>query len=162
VRSTTTVAELIALGLERVVVGTQAVEDAAWFAGLCRQYPGRVCLGLDARDGRVATEGWTNVSERPAIDLARGFDELPLAAIIYTDISRDGMMRGVNLGAVGDMVRAIATPLIASGGVTTLDDVRELAKLRIGGCIVGRSLYEGRITLADAIQAANSATNTDN
>ncbi len=157
VRSNEIVAEVLAAGVERVVVGTKALAEPDWFGSLCREFPGRVCLGLDARDGHVATDGWTNVSTTLAIALAREFDELPLAAIIYTDISRDGMMRGVNLQGVEEMTRAVRTPVIASGGVTTLDDVRELAKLRVAGCIVGRALYEGILTLPEATRAAATA-----
>ena len=161
VRSRETVAELFAAGVDRVVVGTKALAEPAWFAALCREFPGRVCLGLDARDGCVATDGWTNVSEKSAIEMARESDGLGLAAIIYTDISRDGMMSGVNLRAIEEITRSVATPVIASGGVTTLDDVRELAKLRVAGCVVGRALYEGTLSLRDAIRLATTVTPLD-
>lgn len=163
VRSRETAAELLAAGVDRIVVGTKALADPEWFESLCGEFAGRVCLGLDARNGRVATDGWTKDSEKSAIELAREFDTLPLAAIIYTDISRDGMMSGVNLRAIEELARAVQAPVIASGGVTTLDDVRELAKLRVAGCIVGRALYEGRITLRDAIRTAgeNQPLTTD-
>jgi phosphoribosylformimino-5-aminoimidazole carboxamide ribotide isomerase len=157
VRSTVAVAELLALGLDRVVVGTRAVADAGWFETLCRDFPGKICLGLDARDGRVATEGWTQTSTTSAIDLAKRFDELPLAAIIYTDISRDGMMSGVNLRGIEDMVKAVRSPVIASGGVTTLDDVRAISRVGAAGCIVGRAIYEGTISLPDAIRISKEA-----
>ena len=152
VRSSAAVAELLALGLDRVVVGTRAVEDTGWFETLCRDFPGKICLGLDARDGHVATEGWTQTSTTRAIDLAKRFEDLPLAAIIYTDISRDGMMSGVNLRATEEMVKAVRSPVIASGGVTTLDDVQAVSTLGAAGCIVGRALYEGKISLPDAIR----------
>ena len=152
VRSNETVAELLAAGLDRVIVGTRALAEPAWFATLCRAFPGRVCLGLDARDGKVAVEGWTQTSTTAAADLARQMVELPLAAIIYTDISRDGMMGGVNLAAVREMKESVSTPVIASGGVTTLDDVQALAALGVAGCIVGRALYEGKLSLPDAIR----------
>jgi phosphoribosylformimino-5-aminoimidazole carboxamide ribotide isomerase len=154
VRSTVAVAELLAFGLDRVVVGTRAVEDTTWFETLCRDFPGKLCLGLDARDGRVATEGWTLTSTTSAIALAKRFDELPLAAIIYTDISRDGMMSGVNLRGIEEMVNAVRSPVIASGGVTTLDDVRAVSRIGAAGCIVGRAIYEGTIALPDAIQVS--------
>ena len=156
VRSNAAVAELLTLGLDRVVVGTRAMADARWFEGLCREFPGKICLGLDAREGLVATEGWTQTSATRALDIARRFDELPLAVIIFTDISRDGMMSGVNLIAVEEMAKAVRTPVIASGGVTTLDDVRALAALGVAGCIVGRALYEGKIRLQDAIRLAET------
>jgi phosphoribosylformimino-5-aminoimidazole carboxamide ribotide isomerase len=109
-------------------------------------------LGLDAKQGRVATAGWREVSEQSAFDLARECSEWPLAALVYTDISRDGMLAGPNLDALAQM-RAAAAPLavIASGGVTTLADVRELARLGLAGCIIGRALYEGRLNLAEVI-----------
>ncbi len=154
VRSRETVAELLRLGLDRVVIGTRALADAEWFQLLCREFPGRVCLGLDARDGHVATDGWTQTSATRAVDLARQFDDLPLAGVIYTDISRDGMMSGVNLPAIKELTRAVSSPVIASGGVTTVDDVRNLARLQVAGCIVGRALYDCRLSLADAVRAA--------
>jgi phosphoribosylformimino-5-aminoimidazole carboxamide ribotide isomerase len=154
VRSSAAVAELLALGLDRVVIGTRAVEDTGWFESLCRDVPGKICLGLDARDGRVATEGWTQTSTTRAIDLAKRFDELPLAAIIYTDISRDGMMSGVNLRGIEEMVSAVRSPVVASGGVTTLDDIRAILRLGAAGCIVGRAIYEGTISLSDAIRVS--------
>jgi phosphoribosylformimino-5-aminoimidazole carboxamide ribotide isomerase len=158
VRSTAAVAELLGLGLDRVIVGTRAVTDSAWFEKLCGDFPKRVCLGLDARDGKLAMEGWIHTSATNTLDLARRFDGLPLAAIIYTDISRDGMMRGVNLRSVEELVQAVRTPVIASGGVTTLSDLTSLAASGVVGCIVGRALYEKSIALPDAIRAANEGS----
>ena len=107
-----------------------------------------------AKDGRVATQGWLQVSDVAAIDLARRFENMPLAALVYTDISRDGMLQGVNLAAMKEMTAATRLPVIASGGVTTLDDIRQLAAIPVAGCIVGRALYEGRLALKDILQAA--------
>lgn len=157
VRSTAAVSELLGLGLDRVIVGTRAVADTAWFAKLCGDFPAKICLGLDARHGKLATEGWTQTSATNTLDLARRFDSLPLAAIIYTDISRDGMMSGVNLRAIEELVRAVRTPVIASGGVTVLTDLQSLAASGVVGCIVGRALYEKTIALPDAIRVANEA-----
>src|SRR5262249_35558634 len=109
-----------------------------------------------AKGGRVATAGWLDVSETPALDLARRCADWPLAALVYTDISKDGMLQGPNLAAMRDMTAAVPLPVIASGGVTTADDVRALAGLGLAGCIVGRALYEGRIRLPEALQAARS------
>jgi phosphoribosylformimino-5-aminoimidazole carboxamide ribotide isomerase len=156
VRSTAAVAELLGLGLDRVIVGTRAVADTAWFEKLCGDFPEKICLGLDARDGKLATEGWTQTSSTNTLDLARHFDRLPLAAIIYTDISRDGMMSGVNLRPIEELVRSVRTPVIASGGVTELDDLRALVPTGVVACIVGRALYEKTIMLADAISAVSS------
>jgi phosphoribosylformimino-5-aminoimidazole carboxamide ribotide isomerase len=141
-------------GVERVIVGTKALQSPEWLEEMCGLYPQRIVLGIDARDGRVATHGWLEVSDVSAIELARRFEGLPLAALVYTDISRDGMLQGVNLAAMKEMVRATRLPVIASGGVTTLDDLRALAAVPVAGCIVGRALYEGRLRLEDILVAA--------
>jgi phosphoribosylformimino-5-aminoimidazole carboxamide ribotide isomerase len=149
------IAEVLDWGVTRVVVGTRAVKDPAGFQELCERFPGKIALGLDARNGRVATEGWAAVSEVATLDLARQCEAGPLAAIIYTDISRDGMLEGPNLAAVAQLQQAVHVPVIASGGVTTLEDVRQLAALKVAGCIVGRALYEGRLDLPSMLQAVS-------
>ena len=149
------VAAALDCGVERVVLGTRALQDPAWLEGLCRRLPGRVVLGIDARQGRVATHGWLEVSDRPALDLARQCASWPLAAIVYTDISRDGMLAGPNVDALAELAAAVPLPVIASGGVTTVEDVRRLVPLGLAGCIIGRALYEGRLDLAAAIRAAD-------
>jgi phosphoribosylformimino-5-aminoimidazole carboxamide ribotide isomerase len=143
-------------GVERVVVGTKALQSPEWLEEMCGFYPQRIVLGIDARDGRVATHGWLEVSDVSALELARRFEHLPLAALVYTDISRDGMLQGVNLAAMREMARATRLPVIASGGVTTLDDIRALAAVPVAGCIVGRALYEGRLRLEDILAAAKN------
>src|SRR5262249_26345055 len=145
------IAEALAWGVERVILGTRALRDPGWLEAVCRRYPGRVVLGIDAKNGRVAVEGWTEVSDRPAIDLARQCAAGPLAALIYTDISRDGMMAGPNFDAYAELVVAVPLPVIASGGITSSEDVRRLRKLGVAGCIIGRALYENRINLAEVI-----------
>jgi phosphoribosylformimino-5-aminoimidazole carboxamide ribotide isomerase len=150
-RDQATIATWLDAGLDRVVVGTQALRDPDWFGQMAESYPGRLILGLDALDGRVATQGWLDVSSVQALTLARQFDKLPLAGIIYTDIARDGTLEGPNLQAIAAMAAAVRTPVIASGGVGELKDLERLATLPIAGCIVGRALYEGRFSLADAI-----------
>jgi phosphoribosylformimino-5-aminoimidazole carboxamide ribotide isomerase len=149
------IAEALSWGVERVVIGTRALKDPGWFEGLCRRHPGKIVLGIDARDGRVATEGWLEVSECPALELARRCAAWPLAAVVYTDIRRDGMLQGPNVPALAELAAAVPLPVIASGGVTTLDDIRRLAGLGLAGCIVGRALYEGRLDLAEAIQISD-------
>jgi phosphoribosylformimino-5-aminoimidazole carboxamide ribotide isomerase len=144
--------QAFALGIQRLVMGTRALKAPEWFSEMVRKHPGRLLLGLDAKNGRVATDGWLEVAECRAVDLARRFENLPLASIIYTDIQRDGMMQGPNLVALGEMVRATPLPVIASGGITTLEDIRQLTKLPLAGCIVGRALYEGTLNLAEAIR----------
>ncbi len=151
IRDEATIAAWLEAGIERVVVGTQALRDPEWFAHMARAYPERLLLGIDARDGMVATEGWLETSSTPALSLAARFERLPIAGIIYTDIARDGTLEGPNLEAMAAMAGAVRTPVIASGGVGTLDDLDRLAKLPIAGCIVGRALYDGRFTLRDAL-----------
>jgi phosphoribosylformimino-5-aminoimidazole carboxamide ribotide isomerase len=152
-RSEADIAEVLGWGVERVIIGTKALKDPKWFAQVCRHFPKRIILGIDARDGRVATEGWLETSECPATILAQRCADWPLAAIVYTDISRDGMLEGPNFDAMAEMARTVSTPVIASGGVTSLQDIQRLAQLNLAGCIIGRALYEGRLTLADALAA---------
>ena len=156
IRDETTIGQLIDLGAARLVVGTRAVKDPDWFRAMIRTFPNSLVLGLDARDGMVATDGWLEVSPTSAPDLARQFADEPIAGIVYTDIARDGMLAGPNLDAMSQMQRAVAVDVIASGGVTTLDDVRSLCDLGLAGCIVGRALYEGRVTLPDVLAASAS------
>lgn len=151
------------VGVERIVIGTQALKRPQWFRDVVRTFPGRIALGLDARGANVATEGWLEVSATPAVDLAAGYRDLPLAAVIYTNIASDGMLQGIDPVTIETLIAlaALDVPVIASGGVTTLDDVRQLATMKkkhpqLVGAIVGRSLYEGRMTLPEALQAAES------
>src|SRR5262249_5617107 len=145
-------------GVDRVILGTRALKDPDWLERVTQRHPGRIVLGIDARDGRVATDGWLEVSQMPAVELARRHGELPLAAIVYTDISRDGMLAGPNDEALATMARGVSLPVIASGGVTTGGDVRRLAQLGLAGCIIGRALYEGRLTLAEALAEAGATS----
>ena len=147
---------LLGVGVARVIIGSWAAADWEGFAALCTSpgLRGNVALGLDARDGRVAVHGWTADSGIAAIDLARRAEELALPAIIYTDISRDGMMAGPNLPATRDLAAKVSVPIIHSGGVTTPADVEALCRLDIDGLIIGRALYEGTIDLADALRTA--------
>lgn len=154
VRDEKTIRLLLELGLARLVVGTKALREPEWFRQMCRRYPQRLALGLDARDGHVATDGWLATSDMPATDLARQFADEPLAALIYTDIATDGMLGGPNLTALRQMRGAVNLPLIASGGVTRAQDIAALAGIPVAGCIIGRALYEGRLTIADALAAA--------
>jgi phosphoribosylformimino-5-aminoimidazole carboxamide ribotide isomerase len=157
IRDESTIARLLELGLSRLVIGTKALREPDWFRGVTRRFPGKLVLGIDARDGRVATDGWLETSSMPAVDLGRQFDGEPLAAIIYTDIAKDGMLEGPNVAAMREMQQSTRLPVIASGGVTTADDVARLAAAGLAGCIIGRALYEGKLTLAEALQAAGPA-----
>ncbi len=150
VRDDETLRAWLDTGLDRVVVGTMALRDPPWFRTKAEAHPGRLVLGLDARDGRVATAGWLDVSSVEATSLAEQFDDLPIGGVVYTDIARDGMLGGPNLAATEALARRLQTPVIASGGVGTLDDLGRLAATPVAACIVGRALYEGRFRLSDA------------
>jgi len=148
---------VLSWGVHRVILGTRALKDPAWFEEIVCTFPGKIVLGLDARNGMVATNGWMEVDQTPALELARRYSKLPLAALVYTDISKDGMLEGANIEVMAELASMIKTPLIASGGVTNLEDVRKLARLGVAGCIIGRALYEGCIELRTAIQVAQEA-----
>lgn len=154
IRNEETIEELLDLGLTRLVVGTLALKEPDWFRQMCRRFPGRLVLGIDARGGRVATDGWLQTSDVPAVDMARQFAESPLAAIVYTDIATDGMLTGPNVAAMAEMQAAVSVPVVASGGVSRRDDVVRLAEAGLAGCIIGRALYEGTLTLPEALAAA--------
>ena len=154
IRNEESIRNWLDLGLERLVIGTLALRDPDWFREMCRKYPGRLALGIDARDGRAAAEGWLSTSEVSAVDLAGRFAGEPIAALIYTDIAADGMMAGPNVSATAALQAAVEWPVIASGGVTTREDVARLAAAPVAGCILGRTLYEGKLTLPEAIAAA--------
>ncbi len=156
VRSEETICRFLDLGVARLVVGTQALREPEWFRRMCERFPGKLVLGIDARGGRVATEGWQQTSQVPALELARQYEALPVAAIVYTDIAADGMLAGPNVPAMAEMQRAVRLPVIASGGVTTAEDVARLAAIPMAGCIIGRALYEGTLTLPEAIRAGRN------
>ena len=147
---------LLELGLSRLVVGSAALKKPEWFAEMCDRYPGRLAAGIDARDGMVATDGWLETSKTPAVDLAQDLREKTrhIAAIIYTDIARDGMMRGPNFDGLAQMAAATDIPLVASGGVTTLDDVQKLVQMEMPAAIVGRSIYDGVMKLEEVLDIA--------
>jgi phosphoribosylformimino-5-aminoimidazole carboxamide ribotide isomerase len=155
IRDEATIAAWLSAGISRVVVGTQALRDPEWFAHMAVAYPGRLLLGLDARDGRVAAEGWLEQSTTTALELALRFDSLPLAGIVYTDIARDGTLAGPSSESTAALAASVQSPVIASGGVGTLDDLAQLATLPIAGVIVGRALYDCRFTLRQAIEVSN-------
>ena len=148
------IAEALAWGVDRVILGTKALQDPTWCAAMCRKYPDKVALGIDARGGRVAIEGWLETSDRSVFEMARDCASFAPAALIYTDIGKDGMLAGPSVEATAEIARAVAVPVIASGGVTSLDDIRRLMRTRVAGCIVGRALYEGWLDLREAIRAA--------
>ena len=153
IRSLDTIEHYIKAGVSYVIIGTKAVKEPAFVAEACAAFPGKVIVGLDARDGLVATDGWAEISTVRATDLARRFEANGVAAIVYTDIARDGMMQGVNVQATVAMAQASRIPVIASGGITNLDDIRDLlavAHTGICGAITGRAIYEGTLDVASA------------
>jgi phosphoribosylformimino-5-aminoimidazole carboxamide ribotide isomerase len=154
IRDEATIAEMLDIGLARVVIGTKAIKSPDWFREMCRKFPGKLVLGIDARDGRVATEGWLETSSQLATEVAQSFAREPLAAIIYTDIATDGMLSGPNLEAMAEMQRAVDLPVVASGGVANANDVARLAAIPMAGCIIGRALYEGTLTMKEALAAS--------
>ncbi|EAQ77445.1 1-(5-phosphoribosyl)-5-[(5-phosphoribosylamino)methylideneamino]imidazole-4-carboxamide isomerase [Blastopirellula marina] len=157
IRDEETIQTLLDLGMARLVIGSKAVSQPEWFEEMCLRYPGKLALGIDARDGLAATDGWLETSNMSAIALAQKYEHLPIAAVIYTDIATDGMMAGPNVAAMAEMKASIRFPVIASGGVTTVDDVAQLATAGLDGAIVGRTLYEGKMTVSAAVEAARAA-----
>ncbi len=154
VRCLEDIEQLLEAGVSRVILGTKALQDWPWFADLVHreELAQKLALGLDARDGLLAVSGWTEQTCQSALELSRRVRGWPLAAIIYTDISKDGMLAGANLEATEELARATDVPIIAAGGVTTEADVEALAQLPLAGMIIGRALYEGRISLSQALK----------
>jgi phosphoribosylformimino-5-aminoimidazole carboxamide ribotide isomerase len=163
IRDMATVEGWLGKGVARVIIGTAAVRDPALVKEAARAHPGRVAVGLDARDGKVAVEGWAATSELSALDIARRFEDAGVAAIIYTDVARDGMLKGLNLDATIALAGAVSIPVIASGGLASIDDIRALLEPRakkLAGAIAGRALYDGRLDAAAALALLRSARAT--
>lgn len=158
VRDEETARAVLDAGASRVVVGTRALEDWPWFETLAHAaaFRDKVCLALDAREGRLALRGWTCQTDRLAVDVAERVGTWPLAAIVYTDIGRDGMLLGPNLDAIRALTDLSNAPVIASGGVTDIEDVRRLARMPLAGIVIGRALYEKTLDLAEAIRVAEA------
>jgi phosphoribosylformimino-5-aminoimidazole carboxamide ribotide isomerase len=160
IRDLTTIEAWLNQGVSRVIIGTAAVKDPELVKEAARLWPGRVAVGLDARDGKVATEGWAAASELSALEIARRFEDAGVAAIIYTDIARDGLLKGLNLDATVLLADAIRVPVIASGGLASIEDVRRLLEpraRRLEGAIAGRALYDGRLDPAAALALVRSS-----
>lgn len=161
IRDMATAAAWMEAGVSRIILGSAAVKDPALVRQAAREFPGRVAVGIDARDGMVATEGWAETSDLPALDLARRFADAGVAAIVFTDIARDGMLAGVNVEATAALAEGSGLPVIASGGAASLEDIRALKETgRVAGCILGRALYDGRIEPRAALALARHATAT--
>jgi phosphoribosylformimino-5-aminoimidazole carboxamide ribotide isomerase len=160
IRDRATVEAWLVRGVSRVIIGTAAVRNPSLVKEAARAYPGRVAVGLDARDGKVAVEGWAETSELSVIDVARRFEDAGVAAIIYTDVARDGMLQGLNLDATIGLADAVSIPVIASGGLASIEDVRALLGPRarkLAGAIAGRALYDGRLDPAAALKLIRAA-----
>jgi phosphoribosylformimino-5-aminoimidazole carboxamide ribotide isomerase len=160
IRDRATIEAWLAKGIARVIIGTAAVHDPVLVKEVARAYPRRVAVGLDARHGEVAVEGWAETSKLSALDIAERFEDAGVAAIVYTDIARDGMLKGLNLDATIALADAISIPVIASGGLASIEDVRALASLRaqkLEGAIAGRALYDGRLDAAEALAILKGA-----
>jgi phosphoribosylformimino-5-aminoimidazole carboxamide ribotide isomerase len=158
-RTLETMAAYVDLGIDRLILGTVVLKDPDLAARACEQFPGRIAFGLDAKDGLLAVEGWTETSRQTALEVARALAPLKPAALIYTDISRDGVKKGVNVAATRALAEAVDLPVIASGGVSSLEDIRALLPLEqvgVVGVIVGRALYDGNLDLAAAIKLAQT------
>ena len=161
IRNAETIEHYLAAGVSYVIIGTKAVKEPAFVGEMCRAFPGHVIVGLDARDGFVATDGWAEVSQVRAVDLARRFADDGVSSIVYTDIARDGMMNGVNVEATAQLAREGGLPVIASGGVTDLNDLRALVAAGepgILGAITGRAIYEGSLDVAAGQQLCDELT----
>jgi phosphoribosylformimino-5-aminoimidazole carboxamide ribotide isomerase len=164
VRDLDTIERYLDGGLEWIIIGTAAVKNPGFLHDACGAFPGQIIVGLDARDGKVATDGWSKLTGHDVIDLARKYEDIGVEAIIYTDIGRDGMMQGVNVEATVRLAQSVRIPVIASGGVTNLADVEALCAVEsegVSGAILGRALYEGALSLAEAQARADQLTGPD-
>jgi phosphoribosylformimino-5-aminoimidazole carboxamide ribotide isomerase len=160
VRDMATVEGWLAKGINRVIIGTAAVRDPAFVKDAARRFLGKIAVGLDARDGKVAVEGWAETSSLTALDIAKRFEDAGVAAIIYTDIARDGLLKGLNLDATIALADRVSIPVIASGGLASINDIRALLKpraKRLAGAIAGRALYDGRLDAAEALKLIREA-----
>lgn len=161
IRDLATIEAWLAGGIRRVILGTVAVRDPALVREACRRFPGRVAVGIDAKGGKVAVEGWAETSELTAVDLARRFEDAGVAAMIYTDIERDGVLKGLNLPATAELARASSIPVIASGGLASIEDVKALLTPEyrmLEGAITGRALYDGRLDAREALSLIQAAS----
>ncbi|MEC8011555.1 MAG: 1-(5-phosphoribosyl)-5-[(5-phosphoribosylamino)methylideneamino]imidazole-4-carboxamide isomerase [Pseudomonadota bacterium] len=152
IRSLETIQQYMDIGVQRVILGTIALREPEFVKKACEAFPGKVMVGIDAKDGFVAVEGWAEVSTMSAISLAKKFEDIGVEAIIYTDIAKDGMMQGVNLESTKELAKAVSIPIIASGGVSKIDDIKALCELdaELFGVITGRAIYEGALDFAEA------------
>ena len=164
IRNEQTVAMYLEMGIRRVIIGTEAIKNPEFVKRICKTYPDQIIVGIDARNGKVAIDGWTQTTQVEAVDLARAFEDCGVAAINFTDIQRDGMQTGPNLEATGQLAQAISIPVVASGGVSSIQDIKDLLaleKLGVIGVIVGKALYSGDLDLKTALKLAQPSSITD-
>lgn len=158
IRNIDTIQTYLDVGVEYVIIGTKAVKHPHFVADACTEFPEHIIVGLDARDGKVATEGWSKLSHHTAIDMVKRFEQAGVVAVVFTDISRDGMLQGLNINATVELARSVSVPVIASGGITSLEDIKALCTVEhegIMGAIIGRALYEGTLDLQQAQKLAD-------
>ena len=153
IRDEAAIVTMLDAGVTRLILGSSAIKQFDWFCEMARKYPDQLVLGLDARGASLATEGWLDQGSQSILDFAKRAADLPLAAIIYTDISKDGMLDGPNVERTKQLVETMDVPIVAAGGVTTVEDIKTLKTVGVSGVIIGRALYEGGITLTDALEA---------
>jgi len=161
IRSPEIIQAYLDAGVQWLIIGTKAVREPEFVADMCRRFPGHIIVGLDAKDGMVATDGWANVTDIHVVDLAKRFENDGVSSIVYTDISRDGMLQGVNVEATVALAKAVSIPVIASGGITDLEDVRQLCAVAgegIEGAITGRAIYEGTLDFEAGQQLSDELT----
>ena len=160
IRKIETVQYLLECGVSRVIIGTEAIRNPTFVEKCCKIFPGKIVVGIDARNGLVSIEGWTETTDVSAIELAKRFEDCGVSAINFTDIQRDGMLSGPNVSATADLARAVSVPIVASGGVSRIEDIERLlsiSKLGIVGVIVGKALYSGDLDLSDAIAVTRNS-----
>jgi phosphoribosylformimino-5-aminoimidazole carboxamide ribotide isomerase len=155
IRDIATVNRLLSAGINRVIIGTSAIEDSGFVIEACNKFPGKIFVGIDAKDGKVALKGWEKISSIEAKELAKRIENVGISGIIYTDILRDGMLTGPNIPAVEDLVKTVNIPVIASGGIATLEDIKNLLKIKnLYGAITGKAIYSGSLDLREALRVS--------
>lgn len=153
IRDQATIQQYLDVGIDYLIVGTRALKDPQWAIQMAKKYPHQIILGLDAREGLLASDGWLKTTEHSVVDFAKQMANYPIAGIVFTDIAKDGTLDGPNFEAQKQLRDAVSVPVIASGGIANVEDISKLAAINMDGCVIGRALYEGRLTIADSFEA---------